>query len=152
MEMTGEQVIPATRAATWQALLDPASLQACVPGCESMEKVSDTEYALVMATAIGPVKARFKGKLTLANVDIERGYDIAFEGQGGVAGFAKGGARVDLADGHAPNETHLAYTVTASVGGKLAQIGSRLVDGAARKTAESFFQRFREFMSAKGSE
>jgi uncharacterized protein len=150
MEMTGEQPIAAAREQTWAALHDPDTLKACVPGCETIEKISGTEFNIVMAAAVGPVKARFKGKLTLANVEAPQSYDIVFEGQGGVAGFAKGSAHVQLLDGASANETVLAYAVHASVGGKLAQIGSRLVDGAAKKTAEAFFERFRAQMSGAG--
>lgn len=147
MEMTGEQLFAAAPAITWSALHDPAMLQACIPGCESIEKISEHEYDLVMAAAIGPVKARFKGKLTLANVERPLRYDIAFEGQGGMAGFAKGGAHIELAEADSPQATRLAYTVHASVGGKLAQIGSRLVDGAAKKIAAAFFDRLQQALS-----
>lgn len=151
MEMTGEQLISAPLATTWTALHDPATLKACIPGCESIERTSEHEYDLVMAAAIGPVKARFKGKLTLANVEMPQRYDIVFEGQGGVAGFAKGGAHVELAQADPAQTTRLSYTVTASVGGKLAQIGSRLVDGAAKKTAATFFERFQALMAGAGT-
>lgn len=147
MEMTGEQLIAAPPAATWSALHDPEMLKACIPGCESIAQVNEHEYDLVMAAAIGPVKARFKGKLTLANVEQPLRYDIAFEGQGGVAGFAKGGAHIELTEADGPETTRLAYTVHASVGGKLAQIGSRLVDGAAKKIADAFFQRLHQALA-----
>ncbi len=148
MEMTGEQLLEVERARVWAALHDPLTLQACVPGCESIEKISDSEFDLVMAAAIGPVKARFKGKLTLANVVELQSYDIQFEGQGGVAGFAKGGAHVALLDGESAAHTRLTYKVHASVGGKLAQVGSRLVDGAAKKIADAFFQRLHEALQS----
>jgi len=142
MEMTGEQLIHASQADTWAALNDPEVLKACVPGCESIDRNSDTEYVVQMTARVGPVSAKFKGKLNLANMNPPHSYSIAFEGQGGVAGFAKGGADVSLTpEGHA---TKLAYKVKANVGGKLAQIGSRLVDAAANKVANDFFVAFNE--------
>jgi len=146
MEMTGEQLIQASQADTWAALNDPEMLKACVPGCESIERVSDTEYVVQMTARVGPVSAKFKGKLNLSNMNPPHSYSIAFEGQGGVAGFAKGGADVSLApEGQA---TKLAYKVKANVGGKLAQIGSRLVDAAANKVANDFFNAFNEKVAA----
>jgi hypothetical protein len=142
MEMTGEQLIHASQADTWAALNDPEVLKACVPGCESIERNSDTEYVVQMTARVGPVSAKFKGKLNLSNMNPPHSYSIAFEGQGGVAGFAKGSADVNLTpEGHA---TKLAYKVKANVGGKLAQIGSRLVDAAANKVATDFFVAFNE--------
>jgi hypothetical protein len=142
MEMTGEQLIHASQADTWTALNDPEMLKACVPGCETIERASDTEYTVQMTARVGPVSAKFKGKLTLSKVNPPHSYSIAFEGQGGVAGFAKGGADVSLtAEGAA---TKLSYKVKANVGGKLAQIGSRLVDAAANKVANDFFVSFNE--------
>jgi uncharacterized protein len=142
MEMSGEQLIPATQAQTWAALNDPEILKACVPGCESIDRTSDTEYVVQMTARVGPVSAKFKGKMTLSNLKPPHSYSIAFEGQGGVAGFAKGGADVSLAsEGH---DTRLTYKVKANVGGKLAQIGSRLVDAAANKVANDFFVAFNE--------
>jgi len=142
MEMTGEQLINASQADTWAALNDPEMLKACVPGCESIDRTSDTEYVVQMTARVGPVSAKFKGKLNLSNMNPPHSYSIAFEGQGGVAGFAKGGADVSLTpEGHA---TKLAYKVKANVGGKLAQIGSRLVDAAANKVANDFFVSFNE--------
>ncbi len=142
MEMNGEQRIPATQQQTWEALNDPEVLKACVPGCESIEKLSDTDFQVLMMARVGPVSAKFKGKLTLSDLDPPDAYSIAFEGQGGVAGFGKGGAKVRLEA--AGDETVLRYDVKASVGGKLAQIGSRLVGGTARKIANDFFERFVE--------
>lgn len=142
MEMTGEQLIPASQRQTWDALNDPEILKACVPGCDSIEKTGDNEYQVLMVARVGPVSAKFKGKLALSDLDPPNSYSIAFEGQGGAAGFGKGSAQVRLApegDG-----TRLAYSVNASVGGKLAQIGSRLVDAAARKIANDFFQAFND--------
>ena len=142
MEMTGEQLIHASQADTWAALNDPEMLKACVPGCETIDRTSDTEFLVQMTARVGPVSAKFKGKLTLSNVKPPHSYSIAFEGQGGVAGFAKGGADVSLApEGQA---TKLSYNVKANVGGKLAQIGSRLVDAAANKVANDFFVAFNE--------
>jgi hypothetical protein len=142
MEMTGEQLIHATQADTWAALNDPAILKECVPGCESIEKSGDNEYVVLMTARVGPVSAKFKGKMTLSDIRPPNSYSIAFEGQGGVAGFAKGGAEVSLkAEGH---DTRLSYTAKANVGGKLAQIGSRLVDAAANKVANEFFVAFNE--------
>ena len=142
MEMKGEQLVLASQADTWAALNDPEILKACVPGCESIERVSDTEYAVLMTARVGPVAAKFKGKLTLSDLKPPQSYQIAFEGQGGVAGFGKGGAQVQLAtEGEG---TRLTYQVKATVGGKLAQIGSRLVDAAARKLADDFFTAFNE--------
>ena len=145
MEMSGEQLIPATQAQTWAALNDPEILKACVPGCESIEKSGENEYVVLMTARIGPVSAKFKGKLALSDLNPPDSYSIAFEGQGGVAGFGKGGAKVQLLpqEGNNPGgNTKLSYQVKANVGGKLAQIGSRLVDAAAKKLAEEFFNAF----------
>ena len=142
MEMTGEQLIPASQQQTWEALNDPEILKACVPGCDSIEKTGENEYLVLMVARVGPVSAKFKGKLALSDLDPPNSYSIAFEGQGGAAGFGKGGAQVRLApEGEG---TRLAYGVKASVGGKLAQIGSRLVDAAAKKIANDFFQAFND--------
>jgi carbon monoxide dehydrogenase subunit G len=146
MEMTGEQLIPASQQQTWDALNDPGILKQCVPGCESIEPVAENEYQVLMVARVGPVSAKFKGKLTLSDVQPPNSYAIAFEGQGGAAGFAKGGAQVRLsADGAG---TRLSYEAKANVGGKLAQIGSRLVDAAAKKVADDFFRKFNEKVSA----
>ena len=142
MEMTGEQLIHAPQAATWAALNDPEILKACIPGCESIEKSGDNEYTVQMTARVGPVSAKFKGKLTLSDIQAPDSYSIAFEGQGGAAGFAKGGAHVRLSP--EGGSTRLSYDVKASVGGKLAQIGSRLVDAAARKVADDFFRNFNQ--------
>jgi carbon monoxide dehydrogenase subunit G len=126
-------------------------LKDCVPGCEAIDRVSDSEYSVQMTARVGPVSAKFKGKLTLSNLKPPQSYSIAFEGQGGVAGFAKGGADVTLkADGS--HATLLGYKVKANVGGKLAQIGSRLVDAAAQKVANDFFTAFNEKMGSKDEE
>lgn len=140
MEMKGEQLIAAPRPAVWAGLNDPEVLRESIPGCEELLKQSDTEFAAVVAAKVGPVSARFKGKVTLSDIVPGGSYRISGEGQGGVAGFAKGGANVTLSDEN--GQTRLHYAVTAQVGGKLAQIGSRLIDAAARKMADDFFVRF----------
>ena len=146
MEMSGEERIAATQDQTWTALNDPEILKACVPGCESIERVAENEYLVLMVARIGPVSAKFKGKLVLSELDPPNSYAIDFEGQGGAAGFGKGAARVQLRPEGAG--TLLEYQVKASVGGKLAQIGSRLVDAAAQKVAGDFFAAFNERMSS----
>ena len=146
MEMSGEQLIPAPQRVVWDALNDPEMLKASVPGCESIERTGDNEYQVQMVARVGPVSAKFKGKLTLSDVKPPDSYSIAFEGQGGAAGFAKGGAHVRLAP--EGNKTKLSYDVKASVGGKLAQIGSRLVDAAAKKVADDFFRNFNQKVGA----
>jgi carbon monoxide dehydrogenase subunit G len=146
MEMSGEQRIPVTQQRVWEALNDPETLKACIPGCENIEKVSDTEYKVAMTAAIGPVKAKFNGKLLLSDLNPPNSYSLAFEGSGGAAGFGKGGAQVSLApDG---SGTLLIYKATAGVGGKIAQIGSRLIDGVAKKMSDDFFRRFNEVVVA----
>jgi carbon monoxide dehydrogenase subunit G len=142
MEMTGEQLIPVPQAEVWRALNDPEVLKACIAGCESIERVSDTEYRVAMVASVGPVKARFNGKLLLSDLNPPNSYSLSFEGSGGAAGFGKGGAQVSLKTEGAA--TRLSYTATASVGGKLAQVGSRLIDGVARKMADDFFTAFNE--------
>ena len=140
MEMKGSRTVPADIDTTWRALNDPEVLKACIPGCESVERVSDNEYRLTMTARVGPVSARFTGRIVLADIVAPTSYTLSFEGQGGAAGFAKGEARVVLADNN-PG-TRIDYQAKAQVGGKLAQIGSRLVDGAAAKVADDFFARF----------
>ena len=149
MEMSGEQLIPASQQDTWDALNDPQVLKACVPGCEAINHIADNEYQVQMVARVGPVSAKFKGRLTLSDIKPPHSYSIAFEGQGGAAGFAKGGAQVKLSPEN--GQTRLAYDVKASVGGKLAQIGSRLVDAAAKKVADDFFRNFNVKLSG-GSE
>src|SRR5262249_2478327 len=146
MEMKGEQLIPAPQQMVWNGLNDPEILKACVPGCESIESTGDNQYQVLMVARVGPVSAKFKGKLTLSDIKPPNSYALAFEGQGGAAGFAKGGAQVSLST--QGMTTRLAYDVKASVGGKLAQIGSRLIDAAAKKVADDFFRNFNERMSA----
>jgi uncharacterized protein len=146
MDMSGEERIPASQADTWAALNDPEMLKACVPGCESIERVADNEYQILMVARIGPVSAKFKGKLALSDLDPPNSYAIAFEGQGGAAGFGKGSARVQLVPDGAG--TLLRYQAKANVGGKLAQIGSRLVDAASKKISQEFFAAFNEKVGA----
>ena len=140
MEMSGEQRIPLPQQRVWEALNDPEILKACIPGCESIDRVSDNEYKVAMTAAVGPVKAKFAGKLLLSDLNPPNSYSLAFEGSGGAAGFGKGSAQVALTpDG---NGTLLTYKASATVGGKLAQIGSRLIDGVAKKMSDDFFARF----------
>jgi carbon monoxide dehydrogenase subunit G len=146
MEMTGEQRIALPQQKVWEALNDPQILKACIPGCESIEKVSDNEYKVAMTAAVGPVKAKFSGKLLLSDLNPPDSYALAFEGSGGAAGFGKGTAQVALkAEG---GETVLTYKASATVGGKLAQIGSRLIDGVAKKMSDDFFARFNQTVAA----
>ena len=150
MEVTGEQRIPISQEATWQALNDLDVLRVCIPGCESIATSGDNEFDVVLTAKVGPVSARFKGKLTLADLNPPTSYSLSFEGQGGVAGFAKGGAQVQLTpDG---GETRLSYAAKANVGGKLAQIGSRLIDGTAKKLADQFFTAFKKHVSGANTE
>jgi carbon monoxide dehydrogenase subunit G len=142
MELQGEQFIPQVQDKVWQALNDPEILRACINGCESIEAVSDEEYKVVVAASVGPVKARFNGKLVLRDVVAPDSYALTFQGNGGAAGFGKGDASVKLAT--EPGGTRLSYAVKVQVGGKLAQIGSRLIDGVGRKIAEDFFTAFNE--------
>ena len=141
MEMTNTRVVPAAPAAVWAALNDAAVLKECLPGCETFEQTGDNEWRAVMAARVGPVSARFTGTMRMADSTPPTGYTLTFEGQGGAAGFANGEARVSLAPDGA-DATALSYVVKAQVGGKLAQIGSRLIDGAAAKLADDFFARF----------
>lgn len=140
MDMTGSYAIPAPRDAVWAALNDPDVLKACIPGCEELSQISPTEFEATVLAKIGPVKARFKGRVALTDLNPPQGYRISGEGSGGVAGFAKGGAEVTLTEeGEA---TLLTYAAQAQIGGKLAQLGSRLVDGVAKKMADEFFASF----------
>jgi uncharacterized protein len=145
MDMNGEYQIAAPRQRVWEALNDPEVLRQCIPGCEEIVKLSDVEWTAKVTAKVGPVKAKFGGKVTLSDLDPPNGYTITGEGTGGAAGFAKGGAAVKLIDQGAG--TLLSYTVKAQVGGKLAQIGSRLIDGASRKMADEFFAQFATMLS-----
>ena len=149
MTMNGEVQLAAPPQTVWEKLNDVETLKACIPGCESLEKTSDNEMQAVATVKIGPVKAKFKGKVTLSDLDPPNGYKISGQGDGGVAGFAKGGATVKLTpkDGG----TLLGYDVEAQIGGKLAQLGQRLVNGAAKKVAADFFQNFVAAVSTKAS-
>ncbi len=140
LTMSGEVQINAPREEVYKKLNDPEILKACVPGCEQLDKTSDTEFAAISVMKIGPVKARWKGKVTLSDLDPPNGYKITGEGEGGVAGFAKGGAAVHLSDHD--GGTLLKYDVEAQIGGKLAQLGQRLIAGAAKKMADDFFAKF----------
>jgi len=148
MEISHTRFVPQPPARTWQALHDPDVLRACIPGCESVDRVSDTEMQVVMQAQVGPVSARFRGRMTLSELNPPHSYTVTFEGQGGAMGFGKGKARVRLAQ--AQDGTDLHYEVSAQVGGKLAQIGARLVDAAARKLADDFFARFVAAAAAPG--
>ncbi len=147
MDMQGTRQLPVTQQQAWDALNDPQVLQACIPGCESIEATGENAYALVNAIKVGPVAARFKGAIELADVQAPSSYTLRFEGNGGAAGFGKGSAQVSLAPQGEGCE--LAYTVHASVGGKIAQVGQRLIDGVAKSMAESFFKRFEEEMQRR---
>ena len=141
MEMSSTRVVRAPPETVWQALNDPDVLKACIPGCESLTRESDSEWRAVVASKVGPVSARFTGRIALVDVVPPTRYTLKFEGQGGGAGFANGEAKVSLAPAN-EGETALSYTARAQVGGKLAQIGSRLIDGAAAKMADEFFACF----------
>ena len=141
MEMSGEYLLPAGREAVWQALNDPQVLQACIPGCEELLKTSDTEMSARVRLKIGPVKARFSGEVTLSEISVPESYVISGKGNGGVAGFARGGARVRLEEA-ADGATLLVYSVEAAVGGKIAQMGQRLIKSTSEKLAQQFFESF----------
>lgn len=146
MEMSGEYRIPAPRQKVWEALNDPDMLKRAIPGCESIEKVSDTELAATVTAKVGPVKAKFNGVVTLEDLNPPESYTIRGEGKGGAAGFAKGSSRVHLKE--EGEETVLTYNASADVGGKLAQLGSRLIQGTARKYADEFFGNFSRNLTA----
>ncbi len=150
MEMTGEYRIAAPRERVWAALNDPEVLKACIPGCESLEKTSDNEMTATVTAKVGPVKAKFTGAVTLLNIRPPEGYTISGEGKGGVAGFAKGGADVSLTE-DGPDATILKYEAKAQVGGKLAQLGARLIDSTAKKMADDFFGAFAAKVAASSA-
>ena len=150
MQMTGEQRIAAPRETVWEALNDPEVLKACIPGCEEIEKVSDTEMNAKVKAKVGPVSAKFQGSVTLSDLNPPESYRISGEGKGGAAGFAKGGAVVQLAEDG--DGTLLTYEVDAQVGGKLAQIGSRLIDGTAKKLAGDFFEALNQHVAGPPAE
>ncbi|HEY9572588.1 MAG TPA: carbon monoxide dehydrogenase subunit G [Pusillimonas sp.] len=144
MEMQGSRLLSLKQELVWQALNDPDVLKVCVPGCESIEATDENAYKLISQIKIGPVSAKFKSALSLTDIKAPHSYTLHFEGNGGAAGFGKGTARVTLnADG---DQTELAYQVQATVGGKIAQVGQRLIDGVAKSMSESFFKRFEEEM------
>jgi len=146
MTMNGEVQLSANRDKVWAMLNDPEVLKACIPGCEMLEKNSDNEFQAVASIKVGPVKARWKGKVRLLDLDPPNGYRISGEGEGGVAGFAKGNAKVALSD--KDGGTLLSYDVDAQIGGKLAQLGQRLINSAAKKTADDFFVKFAAAVAA----
>jgi carbon monoxide dehydrogenase subunit G len=147
MEMQGSRQLGVTQQQAWDSLNDPEVLKACIPGCEKVEATGENEYAVAMAVRIGPVSAKFAGKITLADINPPESYTISFDGSGGAAGFGKGNARVTLTpEGEGCT---LSYTVGAQVGGKIAQLGQRLVDGAAKSMAEDFFKRFDQEMQRR---
>ena len=150
MEMTGSQTLPVNRQIAWDALNDPEILKASITGCDELTRTSDAEFATQVTAAVGPVKAKFKAKLTLFDVMAPESYAIRFDGQGGVAGFGKGEARVKLTS--QGESTLLEYSAKASVGGKLAQIGSRLVDATAQKMAGEFFTKFNAELARRNPE
>ena len=137
MTMNGEIQLAAPREVVWQKLNDPDVLKACIPGCEELETTDDQGFRAIARIKVGPVSARFRGKVSLSDLDPPNGYKISGEGEGGVAGFAKGGAKVDLVE--RDGGTLLSYHVDAQIGGKLAQLGQRLINGAAKKMADEFF-------------
>ncbi len=141
MDMTGDRRIPAPRDKVWAALNDPAVLKLCIPGCDRLEREADDSLVASASIKIGPISARFNGRVQLLDLDPPNGYRIAGEGQGGVAGFAKGGATVHLVE-EAAAVTMMSYTVSAQVGGKIAQLGARLIDATAKQMADAFFTRF----------
>ena len=144
MDMQASRQLAITQQQAWDALNDPAVLKTCIPGCDKVEASGENQYAIGMALKIGPVSAKFAGKITLSDIQPPASYKLSFEGQGGPAGFGKGSAEVALTPNDAGCE--LAYTVHATVGGKVAQLGQRLIDGAAKSMAEDFFKRFDEEM------
>ncbi|MCZ6638257.1 MAG: carbon monoxide dehydrogenase subunit G [Alphaproteobacteria bacterium] len=147
MDMTGEQRIPAPKQVVWDALNDVEALKASIPGCKEVEKKSDTEFSALVQIAVGPVKATFKGEVTLSNIDAPNGYTLAGQGTGGAAGFGKGSAEVTLREEN--GETIVSYNAHASVGGKLAQIGQRLIDSTAKKLTKQFFENFAAYITAQ---
>ena len=146
--LSGEVVLPADRETVWQALNDPEVLKRCIPGCQSLEKTSDTDFKAVVKVKIGPVSASFKGSVALSDLNPPESYRIAGAGEGGVAGFAKGGALVTLSPVEAGTKLH--YDVDAQVGGKIMQLGGRLIDGAAKKLAAQFFNDFARAVGGEG--
>jgi carbon monoxide dehydrogenase subunit G len=150
VELKGERLLAADRASAWAALNDTETLKGCIPGCESITAIGENQFEIAMTAAVGPVKSRFKGKLTLADIDPPNAYTMKFDASGGQAGFARGEARVTLTE-VAAQQTRLAYVANAQVGGKLAQVGSRLIDAAAGATADKFFEAFGAQLAARAA-
>ncbi|HEX7887893.1 MAG TPA: carbon monoxide dehydrogenase subunit G [Ramlibacter sp.] len=149
MEMQGSRHLAVTQQQAWDALNDPEVLKTCIPGCDKVEATAENQYAIGMAVKIGPVSARFAGKILLMDVQPPNSYTLHFEGQGGAAGFGKGNARVNLSPPVEGSGCELGYTAQAQVGGKIAQVGQRLVDGVAKSMAEDFFKRFDDEMQRR---
>ena len=148
MTMTGEVALPASRDKVWAMLNDPEVLKACIPGCEQLDRISESEFQAVATIKVGPVKARWKGKVRLSDLDPPNSYRISGEGEGGASGFARGGAKVSLFE--QDSGTRLSYDVEAQIGGKLAQLGQRLINSAAKKTADDFFVKFAAAVTQPG--
>lgn len=149
MTMSGEILLPADRETVWAKLNDPEVLKACIPGCQSLEKNGDAGFVATVKIKVGPVGATFKGSVELTDLDPPNSYRIVGQGEGGVAGFAKGGAQVALRDPEEGDGCVLSYQVEANVGGKIAQLGARLIDGVAKKTADQFFENFATIVKAQ---
>ena len=147
MTMQGEVSLPASRQSVWEKLNDPEVLKQCIPGCQELEKTGENGFRAIAKIQVGPVSATFKGNVELTDIDPPNGYRISGQGEGGIAGFAKGGANVSLKDGP-DGGTILVYDVEANVGGKIAQLGGRLIDGVAKKNADAFFAKFAEIVKA----
>lgn len=150
MELKGERLLAADRATAWAALNDTEMLKHCVPGCESITATGENQFEIVMTAAVGPVKARFKGKMALADIEPPNAYTMKFDASGGPTGFVRGEARVTLAE-ESPRQTRLTYLANAHIGGKLAQVGSRLIDAAAGATADKFFEVFGAQLAARAA-
>lgn len=149
MTMTGSVTLPAGRDRVWEALNDPDVLKRSIPGCQDLDRTGENGFSATAKVAIGPVKATFKGNVALSDIDPQNGYTISGEGQGGVAGFAKGGAKVRLGDADGGG-TLLSYDVEAQIGGKIAQLGGRLINGVAKKYADEFFANFAKSLETGG--
>ena len=147
MTMKGEVALPADKQTVWAKLNDPEVLKACIPGCQTLDKTGENGFSAVVKVKVGPVSATFKGNVELQDLDPPNGYHIVGQGEGGIAGFAKGGAKVTLTDAEGGG-TLLSYDVEANVGGKIAQLGARLIDGVAKKNADQFFASFAENVKA----
>jgi len=151
MDITGEYTIPASKQQVWDALNDPEVLKVCIPGCEEMVKISDTELTAKVTVKIGAVRAKLKGEVTLSEIDAPNSYKIMGSGKGGIAGFAKGGATVSLADADGGG-TKLSYVAQAELGGKLAAVGSRVIQGVSKKMADDFFGKFVKVVTGETEE